>query len=578
MATDFPNSPANGATHTFGGTTYTYSTSVGAWTAASSGGGGGASVTVSETAPSGASEGDLWFDPSVLKTFVYYNDGTANQWVQSNPTGAGGSGGGGASVTASDTAPSSPSAGDLWYKSDTNALYVYYNDGDSSQWVGVSGPAGAAGADGSAQSYTNLSAFPSTGNTLGDLAVAQDTKAMYMWDGTEWDRVSLGNDESPVILTEPPTTTQELNSDGTTSTVTMTAQDPEGFDITYGIAYKTAGNTRPSQLSADTTINQTTGVYTFTPSSTEADAGSFRARLSASDGANTTTRFVDFNLSFSFDIDYLLVAGGGAGGQGGSGGGGGGAGGLLTATRSVSPGDTLNITVGSGGAAWSNAYSTTGNAGGNSTIVHGATTLTAYGGGFGSSAGPSPYNSPGGNGGSGGGGAQRSTSAGGVGVYPGSTYIDEPRQGYDGGVGGTGTDHGGGGGGAGGVGANSSGSSNGGAGGIGVESSITGTATYYAAGGGGAGNGNGALGGSSIGGTGAGSSPGTGNANGTAGAANTGSGGGGANYGGTSGAGADGIVIIRTLETASATTGSPTVTTDGSYNIYSFTANGSITF
>ena len=69
------------------------------------------------------------------------------QWVQNNPTG-GGSSSGGASVTASDTAPSSPSAGDLWYKSDTNALYVYYNDGDSSQWVGVSGPAGPAGADG----------------------------------------------------------------------------------------------------------------------------------------------------------------------------------------------------------------------------------------------------------------------------------------------------------------------------------------------------------------------------------------------------------------------------------------------
>lgn len=477
MATNFPSSPSNGATHTFGGTVYTYNSTKGVWKAAA-----GEAVTISDTPPSNPGVGDLWFDSSVAKTYIYYNDGSSNQWVQMNPSG------------------------------------------------------GSDGADGA------------TGG------------------------------ESPVILTEPPTTTQELNSDGTTSTVTMTAQDPEGFDITYGIAYKTAGNTRPSQLSADTTINQSTGVYTFTPSSTQADAGSFRARLSASDGANTTTRFVDFNLSFSFDIDYLLVAGGGAGGQGGSGGGGGGAGGLLTATRSVSPGDTLNITVGSGGAGWSTAYSTTGNAGGNSTIVHGGTTLTAYGGGFGSSAGPSPYNSPGGNGGSGGGGAQRSTSAGGVGVYPGSTYIDEPRQGYDGGVGGTGTDHGGGGGGAGGVGANSSGSSNGGAGGIGVESSITGTATYYAAGGGGAGNGNGALGGSGIGGTGAGNSPGTGNANGTAGAANTGSGGGGANYGGTSGAGADGIVIIRTLETASATTGSPTVTTDGSYNIYSFTADGSITF
>ena len=52
-------------------------------------GSGGASVTVSETAPTSPSAGDLWFDPSVLKTFVYYQDGSSNQWVQTNPSGSG---------------------------------------------------------------------------------------------------------------------------------------------------------------------------------------------------------------------------------------------------------------------------------------------------------------------------------------------------------------------------------------------------------------------------------------------------------------------------------------------------------
>ena len=41
------------------------------------------------------------------------------------------SSGGGASVTISDTAPSSPSAGDLWYESDTGDFFVYYD----SYWV-----------------------------------------------------------------------------------------------------------------------------------------------------------------------------------------------------------------------------------------------------------------------------------------------------------------------------------------------------------------------------------------------------------------------------------------------------------
>jgi hypothetical protein len=44
------------------------------------------------------------------------------------------------------------------------------------------------------------------------------------------------------------------------------------------------------------------------------------------------------------------------------------------------------------------------------------------------------------------------------------------------------------------------------------------------------------------------------------------------------GSGGSGVVILRTTSTASATTGSPTVTQDGSYNVYKFTANGSITF
>jgi Collagen triple helix repeat (20 copies) len=46
-----------------------------------------------------------------------------------------GGGGGGASVSVSTTAPVSPNAGDLWWNSDLGSLYIYYNDGDTSQWV-----------------------------------------------------------------------------------------------------------------------------------------------------------------------------------------------------------------------------------------------------------------------------------------------------------------------------------------------------------------------------------------------------------------------------------------------------------
>ena len=59
-------------------------------------------------------------------------------WAATAPTGGGG---GGANVTISDTIPAgTPSAGDLWWESDSGRLKVYYTDVDSSQWVDASPP------------------------------------------------------------------------------------------------------------------------------------------------------------------------------------------------------------------------------------------------------------------------------------------------------------------------------------------------------------------------------------------------------------------------------------------------------
>ena len=37
--------------------------------------------------------------------------------------------------TTSDAAPSTPSDGDLWYRSSDGRMYVYYDDGNTQQWV-----------------------------------------------------------------------------------------------------------------------------------------------------------------------------------------------------------------------------------------------------------------------------------------------------------------------------------------------------------------------------------------------------------------------------------------------------------
>lgn len=44
-----------------------------------------------------------------------------------------------ATLSISDTPPTSPMPGQMWLESDTGALFVYYNDGTSSQWMQING-------------------------------------------------------------------------------------------------------------------------------------------------------------------------------------------------------------------------------------------------------------------------------------------------------------------------------------------------------------------------------------------------------------------------------------------------------
>ena len=121
-----------------------------------SGEGGGASVSVSEDAPVGATEGDLWYSNSTDLEFggrlYIYIDGV---WVDASLPGSGGGGGegGSSSITVSETPPSAEQ-GSLWWANSTvddggGRLYIYL-DG---QWVDTSLP-GGGGASGDFLSKT----------------------------------------------------------------------------------------------------------------------------------------------------------------------------------------------------------------------------------------------------------------------------------------------------------------------------------------------------------------------------------------------------------------------------------------
>ena len=286
-----------------------------------------------------------------------------------------------------------------------------------------------------------------------------------------------------------------------------------------------------------------------------------------------------------YGVDFLIVAGGGGGG--GSTAGGGGAGGLRTShgsnsgggtssetTPILTPGTQYTIIVGAGGTGGRTANSGTpdGTSGETSSISgNGLTTITSTGGGYGASGR--------GDGVTGSRVAANGGSGGGGGWYNGNDLditaagSGTSGQGYRGGNSSTNNDYGGAGGG--GASAAAADVDNGGNGGAGLAVSITGTSVTYAGGGGGGGHDTAGAGGAGGGGAGNVSS------NATAGTANTGGGGGGVGVyqTGNGGAGGSGVVILRMLTSdySDTTTGSPTVTGDGTYTILTYTQSGTYT-
>jgi len=142
-------------------------------------------IDVSDTQPINPVNGDLWWksDTGVLK--VYFADSDSNQWVDASPAGGISGGGGGASVTTSDVAPTSPSDGDLWWKSDTGYLKIYYDDGNTTQWVDAS-PAGGGGSTPPSILHADVASFPAVGASESLFAYADDTGSMYYSNGVSW--------------------------------------------------------------------------------------------------------------------------------------------------------------------------------------------------------------------------------------------------------------------------------------------------------------------------------------------------------------------------------------------------------
>mgnify|MGYP001351771077 CR=1 FL=1 len=302
---DFPANPTNGQQLSVNGLTYTFNSAKGTWRDAFT------TVNInSNTPPANPEPGQLWFNTGTAVLYIYYNDGSSSQWVSvSGPKGDDGASASLASASSS-IIPDTDSAYDLG--STTRKWKDLYLSGSTLNLGGIKlKDAGGslkvetdAGTDvspgGGATSYANLAAFPSSGNTNGDMGFATDTKAVYMWDGVAWQRMSMGPQIGPIFTTTPPAT-HALNNDGSTvTTITTSATDESGFPITYDWdAYSGSTVYNASSLPPQvTSISESNGVFSLVGSSTASDAGSFVFRAKASDGVLFTPAIVNVNLTF----------------------------------------------------------------------------------------------------------------------------------------------------------------------------------------------------------------------------------------------------------------------------------------
>ena len=145
--------------------------------------------------------------------------------------------------------------------------------------------------------YANVDALPTSGNITGAQAYVSGNNRLYIWNGTGWYNIALIN-TAPTI--SGVNSSYALAIDGTATTVTITATDPEGLPITYSIASDTSGNIA--------TVTQSSNVFTITPTTNTANAGTFSLTFRASDGINLATAVSEFTLQFKVSNSNYTTA------------------------------------------------------------------------------------------------------------------------------------------------------------------------------------------------------------------------------------------------------------------------------
>jgi hypothetical protein len=175
------------------------------------------------------------------------------------------------------------------------------DSGSNGQFLQSTGSGGIVFADvaAGASVYDSAELLPLSGNDAGAMAYVNSTNRFYINNGSGWYSISLVNTNPNITSVQDAsagTTPFTLATDGTATVITITANDPEDVPLTYGYSVTAGSLTNGGGTTA--TVAQSDNVFTVTPSTTEAYAGTFSLTFTASDGINTATSANGFTLNF----------------------------------------------------------------------------------------------------------------------------------------------------------------------------------------------------------------------------------------------------------------------------------------
>ena len=310
-----------------------------------------------------------------------------------------GSVGGGATI--SDTAPSSPAAGDLWWKSDEGQMYVYYTDANSSQWVVANAYAGGAAylplAGGQVTGNVGIGAGTGSGYRVAIAGSVASAVPLYLHsDATN----AYVYSSSPLIVGSTGNYSTFLVANNGVKFIVGTLGQ---FGIGAANAIGTSGQvlTSGGSSAAPTWTTPTGGFSNMAVGTYTAASNSTGSSLVWNSNGSLT-----WTVPTGITTAKVTVVAGGGGGGGNSQGSGGGAGGVsIRVVTGLTPGGTVAVTVGVGGAG---SAAGTGTTGGASSFGAYATTTGGGGGSVG-----------GGNGAGGTGSSGTLNLVGGIGANPG---------------------------------------------------------------------------------------------------------------------------------------------------------------